>query len=193
MTEASRPKGDRVLSCTRCDRAWVPAVLRRVHRARRPAPDEVLSFVHEPNGSGHDDVVVRVGDQLYRSDSYYFGLDHRTDEEADGERSMRQMLEGWRRDVLGCQPGQHVFLPHDFSDQYSGWIRVRASSADALQLQAGWATIEGWAIPPSRYDDVLRERPSALEDFTPGESPSVRADRDAVLRGVARSLELLTG
>jgi hypothetical protein len=180
------------LVCTTCGRPWTAKLLKTVLRFRKPAPDAVLSFVYEPpTRSGHEDVVVRVGPRVFRSDSYYFILDYPEGVPADPAASMRAMLGHWRRAVDACAAGSVTHLPHDFSDEYTRWIRVRGLPHDQLELASGWAAFEGWAFSPSHYPDALRDRPDALDDLKIDDHPPIVAGRAAVLEGIDQSIDAL--
>lgn len=124
--------------------------------------DTVLSLTYEPNGTSHDDVLLRVGTWAERSDSYYYELDHRPDEPVDAARAIRALLRSWVTDIESCADGDKVFLPHAFFDQCTGWLRCTRSGS-VFQVVDGWSNIEGFSIYPSDYAD----RAKAMSDFRP--------------------------
>ena len=64
--------------CTACMTFWAdPETLELVRRhVRRPPEGTIVSLTFEPNGTLHNDVVLRVGAWAHRSDSYYHAFDH---------------------------------------------------------------------------------------------------------------------
>ncbi|MFE4650499.1 hypothetical protein [Streptomyces sp. NPDC056707] len=59
--------------------------------------------------------------------------------------------------------GGTVYLPYDFSDQCTAWLRVSSSDGQTAEVQAGWSLIEGWGIYPSDYLSPAR----VVADFDP--------------------------
>ncbi|MFD7947563.1 hypothetical protein [Streptomyces sp. NPDC059744] len=76
----------------------------------------------------------------------------------------RALLEQWSSQVASLRDGGGtVYLPYDFSDQRTAWLRVSSSDGQTAELQAGWSLIEGCGIYPSAY---LSTAP-AVADFDP--------------------------
>jgi Zn-finger nucleic acid-binding protein len=170
-TLIERPYQEWVLPyCPECKSWWDLKKLERVHRFRKPAPRErSVSLVFEPNETDHDDLVLRVGKWAHRSDSYYYELDHPADEPSDTVASIRAMLSQWLSSVSSARVGDAVYLPHDFSDQCTGWIRCKRISKTDFEIVAGWSLVEGYSFYPSDYGDVAREMADfePIEDFEP--------------------------
>ncbi len=173
--------------CPRCHVFWPNAkVLALVHAHRRsPPPSSVVSLVYEPNGTDHNDLILRLGTWANRSDSYYYVLDHAAAHEPDPVAAIRAMLMAWRAAVEACADGDVVWLPHDFSDQYSGWLRC-LRRGDTCEVVDGWASVEGWAFYPSDFVDAL----GRLDDFRPHDDfgEPVRVDRQKLLVDIQASL-----
>jgi len=132
-----------------------------VHEHRRPAPPgSQLSLSFEPNGTGHDDLVLRLGTWAHRSDSYYYELDHPAGHPPDEARAIKELLASWVTAIEGCADGDEVFLPHAFFDQCSGWLRC-TRRGDAFEIVDGWSGIEGWSMYPSDFTD----KADAMSDF----------------------------
>lgn len=150
------------LGCPACRSLWLSAKdLALALRHRRPTPEgTILSLTYEPNGTGHDDVLLRLGAWAHRSDTYYYALDHRPDEPADEVRSLCDLLRGWLTAIKGCGDGEVVYLPHAFYDQCSGWLRC-ARSGQTFQVVDGWSSVEGWSFYPSDYADAA----AAISDY----------------------------
>ncbi|MEO0600384.1 MAG: hypothetical protein AAF211_03055, partial [Myxococcota bacterium] len=96
-----------------------------------------MSLTYEPNGTEHHDLVLRVGTWAHRSDSYYYALDHTEGRPSDPSASLRALLRGWLEEVEACPDQETIFLPHDFSDQSSGWLRAHLRG-ETFALVDGW-------------------------------------------------------
>lgn len=176
--------------CPRCRVFWPnPERLALVHAHRRsPPPSATVSLVYEPNGTEHRDLILRVGTWADRNDSYYFALDHPADQEPDAGGSVRAMLLGWLAAVETCADGEVAWLPHDFSDQHSGWLRC-LRRGDAFEIVDGWAGLEGWAFYPSHFEEAV----DRLDDFAPYDDfgEPERVERQQLLADIRASLSLL--
>ena len=120
--------------------------------------DEVVAFCWDRVGNGgHDDLSLRLGRWVHRCDSYYFAI------EAAGAgpelgaarvaKVMLALLRQWRDRVLQLADGALVYLPFDFSDQCTCWLRVQRSGSQ-LEIAAGWSSIEGYSFPPSDFSQI---------------------------------------
>ncbi|RMG10364.1 MAG: hypothetical protein D6731_17565 [Planctomycetota bacterium] len=142
-------------------------------------------MVYEPNGTEHDDLVLRLGPFVARSDSYYYALDR---EEGRAERSaipsLRALLRQWREAVEAADVGAVIYLPYDFSDQRTGWLRCVLGEG-GFEIAPGWSDVEGYAFVPSDFAETA----AALADFEPFEGRGVPLTlaRDEVLAGIEAS------
>lgn len=173
--------------CPGCRSFWSLKVLRRVQRFRKAAPRaRVLSLTYEPNGSAHNDVVLRVGDWAHRSDSYYYALDEGAG--TDAEESIRGLLRQWAHSLREALPGDVLYWPHDFSDQGTGWLRCDVRSEGQVLVSAGYSRVEGYSFFPSSFGDAAR----AMSDFCLVDGfAEVHGSRDDVLADIAGSLRAL--
>ena len=84
-----------------------------------------LRFEYTAGQGLHCDLSVRLGTWQHVCDSYYFAIDETSTADAEVPRALVQLLEQWTDQVRSLQPtGGTAFLPFDFSDQYTGWLRV---------------------------------------------------------------------
>jgi hypothetical protein len=117
-----------------------------------------LSLRFEDNDSAHDDLVLRFAGEQWVCDSYYLALDHKLlpdREDADKVRAvLRQMLEQWLVAVERLPDAGTVYLPYDFSDQYTGWLACQRSGNE-VAVSRGWSDVEGWSFSPSAAGDLL--------------------------------------
>ena len=116
----------------------------------------------------HNQIAVALGSESRVGECYYLGLtDSATGTEPGAETvraGLRQLLSGWLVLLQRLSDGQQVFLPFDFSDEYTRWISVRRSGADA-EVVFGWAAVEGWAISLQDFSELS----CSLTGFCPDE------------------------
>jgi hypothetical protein len=126
-----------------------------------------FSLRFQDNGKAHNDLVLRIGDQSWMCDTYYFALDRGLlpdREDADKVRVvLRQLLQQWLSAVEHVPDGHTVFLPYDFSDQCTGWLRCQRSGSLAVVCR-GWASVEGWSFYPSAIGEHLHRLPGFRPD-----------------------------
>jgi hypothetical protein len=147
--------------------------------------DLLLRF--DDNGTSHDDLTLQFAGQSHVCDSYYFVLDHfPTGVEGAGKVKavLRRLLQQWLTAVAGVQDGGMVYLPYDFSDQYTGWLRCERS-ADVVTVSLGWAEVEGYSFFPSDVGEYL----AYLPGFRPS-GPSVQAKVMELIQAVRNSINL---
>jgi hypothetical protein len=144
-----------------------------------------LSLQFEDNETGHDDLLLTVGDFSRRSDSYYLALDKGVlpdQEDAMKVRAvLRALLGNWRTAVARLGKGATAYLPYDFTREPGGTL-VRELDDGELLLRHGWASVEGWAVRPS--DSSAHIEPAG---FHPDAGPwrvSVAQFMDAIARSI---------
>lgn len=109
-------------------------------------------FTFEDNDTAHDDLLLRLGDSVWRCDSYYLALDEGVLEDQEDARKVRvvlcALLEKWRAAIGELTNGAIAYLPYDFSDQCTAWLACERDGGD-LRIRHGWAEVEGWTMTPS--------------------------------------------
>ena len=142
---------------------------------------------------GHRDLfltIPQLGVEVC-ADSYYFAvaLGHRNVRAS--ENTVRQevvaLLSCWVDTVCSCSDGDTVYLPFDFSDQYTGCLRV-IEDRDNFRLSYGHSLFEGWRIDPLE----AAEHSQQYDDFNPSSEREVSLSKDdllAALRGTDRMAE----
>ena len=146
-----------------------------------------LTLTFEDNGTAHDDLLLRIGDAIWRCDSYYLALDQGVlaeQEDAPKVRLvLRALLERWRTAIVGLADGATAYLPHDFSDQCTAWLACEMVGSEVL-VRHGWALVEGWSISPSDPPAHLVKPAGFHVDGGPW-----RISFDDFLGGIVRSIE----
>ncbi len=125
----------------------------------------MLRLTFDDQGTQHGDILLECGDYARHVDSYYFGLDPAVRDQPEGRRvraSLEQLLDQWLVAVRDAAPDQSVFLPFEFADEYTGWLRVTVEG-DRVRCRPGWSAIPGHAVYPSRIGPHLAN----VADFDP--------------------------
>jgi hypothetical protein len=148
-----------------------------------------LSLRFDDNGTGHKDLVLCFAGQSWVADSYYLALDRELwpdREDAEKVRAvLRRLLAQWLEAVDHMPDGSTVFLPYDFSDQCTAWLRCQRSGSEVLVCR-GWAGVEGWSFCPSAVGEYL----SHLPGFGP-EGPSVLVGVGELRQAIRTSLAVV--
>ncbi|MEJ7735534.1 MAG: hypothetical protein WKG00_40900 [Polyangiaceae bacterium] len=100
----------------------------------------------------HGDLELRLGGARHRCDSYYLSLD-RVDAPSESRSKTRRVLAAILHGVAGTvrrSPARSVvLLPYDFSDQYTGLLRLTIG-AEGVAIARVVSSVEGWRLDPSR-------------------------------------------
>jgi len=114
--------------------------------------------------SAHNQIEVRVGNESRTGETYYLGLqsDHHAEPCGPVTGTLKLVTE-WIRLLSELRDGEQVFLPFDFSDEYTRWLTLTRDARD-VSVVFGWANIEGWAIPPSDFSQYAHELPEFVPD-----------------------------
>jgi hypothetical protein len=111
-------------------------------------------------------IEVQVGTESRTGECYYLDLRSEIDQSQIGSAELaegvRSLLRGWLNVLTKMSDGDQVFLPFDFSDEYTRWLTVHRSDREAAVV-FGWADVEGWAISPTNPDEYS----AALPGFQP--------------------------
>lgn len=146
-----------------------------------------LNFAFKPNRTGHDDVTLRFADQEWICDSYYLALDNELLPDIENEQKVcvvfRRLLEQWLEAIRTLDVDDVAYLPYDFSDQYTGWLRCICTPLGYV-LAHGWSSVEGWSFAPSAAGTLMHE----LRDFrASGTERAMKADE--LVAAIGSSLE----
>jgi hypothetical protein len=125
-----------------------------------------MSFGHEvlalrwehPGNGGHADLTLRLGNWIHTCDSYFFAIDAENTNSNVTKASVagviQQLLRQWMERVTELGENEITYLPFDFSDQCSAWVRV-VRSGDRLEVQPGWSVrLTGISLSPSNLSHV---------------------------------------
>lgn len=101
---------------------------------------------YEDNGTLHNDIQLQLGNEAWTCDSYYFAIDHHLQEDDDSATKvkavLRKLLEQWLSAATDLPDAGTAFLPFDFSDQCTAWVRCQRLGEEMI-LWLGWSRVEG--------------------------------------------------
>lgn len=127
----------------------------------------MLRLTFDDNGTSHGDLRLQFGKFARTGDSYYLGLDTGI-EPADDSRPakiqavLRHLLEQWSERLRHLADEETTYLPFEFSDEYTGWLRCRRLGEN-IQVDIGWSMLPGYEVRPSEF----HAHPFRVPDFDP--------------------------
>ena len=141
-----------------------------------------LSLDYRRNGTGHKDIFLHFAGKTWIADSYYLGDDNGLPEDSapapHTQNVLRGLLQQWAIPVDGLNPPGVAYLPYDFSDQYTAWLRC-VRSEEEVAVCWGWAEVEAWSFSPSNPGDLM----TGFKGFK-AEGPEVHVPYDDLVEAV---------
>jgi hypothetical protein len=149
--------------------------------------DPILSYV--PDGRLHDDLFLSLPSYRRVADTYYFAIDSGILDRDESEEKVRKVIESlldqWSRALdSGSSP---IFLPYDFSDQYTGCLRVLVEG-DFVHVTPGFSNREGWSFSPSDISDFVL----SVSDFR-SDGPPLTVPRKSWMDQVVSAARIVSG
>ena len=147
-----------------------------------------LWFEYRDNGTAHDDMVLTFAGQTWTCDSYYFALDSilmpDREDPAKVGAVLRALFSQWISAVEALQVRDLAYLPYDFSDEYTGWLRC-VGRGDVVEIAHGYAEIAGYSFFPSAVGEYLGQ----VDSFTV-RGPTQSATFNELLAGIRESMRV---
>jgi hypothetical protein len=144
-----------------------------------------LSLTFHDNKTGHQDILLRFAGQEWICDSYYFAIDGELLPEVEDDRKIRAVLrrlhEQWLEAIETLKVGEVAYIPFDFSDQCTGWLRCTATPT-GYSVAQGWSSLEGWSFSPSAVGELLHN----LEGFR-ADGPTLEVVSSELLAAIRES------
>ena len=124
----------------------------------------MIDFRLNRNRTGHEDIVFLLGSYSRICDSYYFFVDYTFDPDDESVdkalKVMRKLLQQWINAVDSLVEGQIIYLPFEFSDQYTGCVECTLSQ-DEILISAGYSNREAWRSWPNNISTYI----NSINDF----------------------------
>ncbi|MCA9037286.1 MAG: hypothetical protein KDA91_19255 [Planctomycetaceae bacterium] len=121
--------------------------------------------------TSEDRFLVRIGLEERTGETYYLGLDpENAGMPMSVTRGLNLLLKGWLHVLESINDGDLIYLPFDFSDEYTRWVACQMTGHD-IHIVMGWAAVEGWAISPSNFESHAR----SVSQFQPDEPLTVQS------------------
>ena len=109
-------------------------------------------------------IEVHVGSESRAGESYYLGLQPSSENhEFRPVEGTVQLVGEWIRLLTTLKDGQQLFLPFDFSDEYTRWLTMHREGRN-VTIVFGWATVEGWSISPRDLSQFAHGLPNFMPD-----------------------------
>lgn len=155
---------------------------------------EILTIdIIDNDKGGHYDLLFSIpnliGDKKF--DSYYFCLAVEPAENIENiKNAVAQLIQFWQNKVSESKNGEIIFLPIDFSDQYTGCLKVQNHDGQ-LVLTYGFSRREGYAVDPLNLENYYKE----IADFEADSEKQITVDQAtfvSALDGQIRKLKSVT-
>ncbi len=111
------------------------------------------------NNTLHNDLIFNFDGQIIECDSYYFALDRLIEPEKEDSNKIKKvltkLLEQWQLYVSRSKSGEIIFLPFDFSDEYTGCLKCEFQNSEVCTT-VGYLGFEGWILFPSDISKFVK-------------------------------------
>ncbi|MGW2352790.1 hypothetical protein [Actinacidiphila glaucinigra] len=136
-----------------------------------------LRFERLAKKGAHNDLRLHIGGHRHTCDSYYLVLDSR-----HLGANLVRLLAQWIEQVDELKgTGGTAYLPYDFSDQCTAWLRVSSADGHTAAVQAGWSLVGAWGIEPSDYQATAPD----ITDFEPIANAQIECSLDDLATCIA--------
>ncbi len=138
---------------------------------------------------GHEDLLFSIpdliGDRSF--DTYYFCLAVEPIETIDDiKNAVSQLLQFWLGKIAESKNGETIYLPIDFSDQYTGCLKVQNKDKHLI-LTYGFSRREGYAVDPLNPENYYKE----INDFQADSEKQLTVDQDVFISALDRQIQKL--
>ena len=151
---------------------------------------EILTIAIIDNGrGGHKDLLFSmpdlIGDKEF--DTYYFGTAVGPTETIDPiKNAVSQLIQFWLDKVSKIKIGETIFLPIDFSDQYTGCLKVQKQGTQFV-LTYGFSGKEGYAVDPLNPENYYQQ----INDFEADPEKQLIVEPTAFISTLHRQIKKL--
>jgi len=140
---------------------------------------------------GHYDLLFSIpeliGDREF--DTYYFYLAVEPTETIDDiKNAVSCLIQFWLDKILESKNGETIFLPIDFSDQYTGCLKVQNKN-DQLVLTYGFSMLEGYTVDPLNPENYYKD----ITDFEADTEKQLIVETPSFVSTLDRQIRKLKG
>jgi len=109
-------------------------------------------------------IAVQVGTEYRAGESYYLGLQSNGENPGDHPiKGILQLVSEWIRLLIELNDGKQLYLPFDFSDEFTRWLTIHRDGQE-VTIVFGWAAVEGWSISPGDLSPYAHGLPVFMPD-----------------------------
>jgi len=138
-------------------------------------------------GTGHDDLLLWLEGYSRLADSYYLAIDPAMLPKQESPNKSRLvlslLLEKWQEAIQQAKQLQSVFLPYDFSDEYTGCLSCKVDG-ELIEIIPGFSNREGWNVGPSNPNDYF----FSITDFRPDLPKPIKLTKAEFLKRIQESI-----
>ncbi|WP_250006805.1 hypothetical protein [Actinoplanes sp. M2I2] len=144
------------------------------------ASPHLAGLTIEPDKASPYDLVLKLGTSRFEC---ILELDHPDFVIGGGDLDATFTLDCWlsQLDRLSSGDGPVALLPFNFSDQCTGWLRVRPARDGFVEVQAGWSNVSQYDLGPSD----LTAAGLRILDFEPVRNARIERPLDDLVAAVA--------
>ena len=144
------------------------------------------------NGQGgHRDLLFCIPDLIddQEFDTYYFSFaDEPLETIGDIKKAVSRLLQFWHNKISESKNGEIIFLPIDFSDQYTGCLKVQNQDGQ-LVLTYGFSRREGYAVDPLNPENYYKE----ITDFEADSEKHLTVNHSIFISTLDKQIRKLKG
>jgi hypothetical protein len=138
-------------------------------------------------GTGHNDLHLWLEGYSRVADSYYLAIDPAILPKQETPKKallvLTLLLEKWQEALQKAAQSQTIFLPYDFSDEYTGCLSCKIDGV-LIEIVPGFSNREGWSIGPSNPSDYFFN----ITDFRPDAPKPIRLSKADFLNRIQESI-----
>ncbi len=153
---------------------------------------EILNIeIIDNDKGGHNDLLFSIPDLIgdKEFDTYYFFLTIEPVETIDDiKNAVSQLIQFWYNKVSESKKGETIFLPIDFSDQYTGCLKVQ-NQGEQLVLTYGFSRREGYTVDPLNPENYYKE----ITDFEADSEKQITVDPSIFISTLDKQIRKLKG
>jgi hypothetical protein len=151
---------------------------------------EILS-IDVIDKDGHSDLLFSIPDLIgdKELDTYYFGIAVEPLETInDIKMAVSQLIQFWLDKVSEVKNEETIFLPIDFSDQYTGCLKVQAQD-ELLVLAYGFSKREGYSVCSLNPENYYKQ----INDFEADSEKQLTVNKSDFISALDKQVRKLKG